>query len=155
MKSLRTLILFILLCNLAGIIGSFFTFEAIPSWYVTLQKPSFSPPAWVFAPVWIILYTLMGVSAYLIWLKKGKRIKQALGVFAFQLILNTLWSIIFFGMRNPFIAFLEIILLWLSIIYCIHLFLKIEKRSAYLLIPYLLWVSFALILNLAIRLLNS
>ena len=111
------LILSILLCQFAGIIGSVFTFSSIPTWYVNLQKPEFAPPNWVFAPIWIILYALMGISLYLI-LNKGLREKRTvLGIkfFAIQLFLNALWSVIFFGLQNQFIAFIEIIILWVFI----------------------------------------
>jgi len=150
------LIALIILCQLAGVIGSFFTFDAIPSWYADLARPDFAPPNWVFGPVWITLYTLMGISAYLI-LRKGvdkEEVRIALGVFGIQLFLNALWSILFFGLRSPFYAFVEIILLWISIAASIVLFWRISRKAAWLLIPYLLWVSFAAILNFYIWILN-
>lgn len=146
------IILFLVATFSVAAIGSFFTFDSISSWYSTLNKPFFSPPNWVFGPVWTTLYILIGISAYLAY--KSKASKLAMAVFAIQLILNTLWSIIFFGLKNPALAFVEIILLWLSILYMIKLFYSANKLSAYLLIPYILWVSFASILNLAIWLLN-
>lgn len=147
---------FIAICQLAGLIGALFTFSAIPSWYAYLDKPPFSPPNYLFGPVWTILYTLMGISAYLIYKKglKKKEVKSALKVFAAQLILNSLWSIFFFGLRNPELAFAEIILMLATIVVTILRFNKISKTAAYLLIPYLLLVSFASILNLSIALLN-
>ncbi len=150
------LIGFILLPFAAGAIGSFFTFSAIPTWYSTLVKPQFAPPNWLFGPVWSMLYLFMGISAYLIWQKGwGKKpVRAALTLFGVQLILNTLWSILFFGLRSPLYGLLCIIPLWLSIAYCIKLFHPIDKRAAYLFIPYLLWVSFATILNAAIWMLN-
>jgi len=150
------LIAAILICNLAGIIGSVFTFSAIPNWYATLVKPELSPPNWVFGPVWTTLYTLMGIAAYLVWEKgiKKKEVRKALGVFGVQLVLNSVWSIIFFGMNEIFYAFIEIIFLWLAIAASIFLFYKIDKRAAYLLIPYILWVSFAAFLNYNLWLLN-
>lgn len=133
---------------MAGIVGSFFTVKSVSGWYSTLNKPSFNPPNWLFGPVWVTLYTLMGVSLFLIWQQKEKTdIKPALGIFAVQLILNTLWSVIFFGLHQPFFAFIEIIALWASILMTILVFHKVSGIAAYLLIPYFLWVSFAGILN--------
>lgn len=148
-KKILLLILSTGLCLGAGIVGSFFTVSSIPTWYVTLNKPVFSPPNWIFAPVWTILYILMGISLYLVW-QKGK----VPFIFWIQLILNTVWSIVFFGMKNPALALVDIIALWIIIILTIKSFYKISKTAGYLLIPYLLWVSFAAILNLAIVILN-
>jgi translocator protein len=155
LKNFLKLIALIFLCQLAGIIGSFFTISAIPEWYAFLIKPFFSPPNYLFAPVWILLYALMGISIYLI-LKNGfnSQNKKAVIFFSIQLILNTLWSIIFFGLKNPLLAFIEIIFLWIFIALTINEFFKISKKAGYLLIPYILWVSFASILNLFIFLLN-
>jgi translocator protein len=157
MKNAFSLILSILLCQLAGLIGSVFTTSAIPNWYATLQKPSFNPPSWIFGPVWITLYLLMGISLYLVWLKRGSNslTQTAIILFVVHLILNALWSIIFFGLKNPMIAFFEIIVLWIMIVVLIYIFFKIDKRSAYLLLPYFLWVSFASILNFSIWQLNK
>lgn len=148
-KNLSKLILSIGICLGAGILGSLFTISAIPEWYSTLNKPSFSPPNWVFAPVWIILYILMGISLYLIWTRR-----KVPTVFWIQLILNAFWSIIFFGMRNPTLALVDIAALWIAIVLTIKAFYKINKIAANLLYPYLVWVSFATILNLSIMLLN-
>lgn len=150
------LIAAIIICQLAGIIGSFFTVSSVSTWYQTLNKPSFNPPSWLFGPVWITLYFLMGISLYLVWRKelKTKTYKTALTIFAVQLVLNALWSILFFGLKMPGIAFIEIVLLWISIILSMIYFYKISKASTYLLIPYILWVSFASILNFAIYYLN-
>jgi len=125
-KILR-LIFAILICQLAGAIGSAFTFSSIPTWYASLQKPFFNPPSWLFGPAWLLLYTLMGISLYLIWDKglKNKNVKLAVKIFGIQLILNALWTILFFGLRSPFYAFIEIILLWVSIVLTIFYFLKI------------------------------
>ncbi|KYK24635.1 TspO protein [Euryarchaeota archaeon SM23-78] len=146
----------IVICQLAGIIGSFFTANSIPTWYLGLAKPSFNPPNWVFAPVWTTLFILMGVSLYLIWEEgfKSEGVKTGLLLFGVQLILNILWSIIFFGLRNPFIAFIEIVVLWIAILLTILKFYKVSRTAAYLLIPYILWVTFAAILNLIIFILN-
>lgn len=143
------LILSIGICLGAGILGSFFTVSSIPTWYATLNKPEFSPPNWIFAPVWTILYILMGYSLYLVWTKK-----KVPSIFWIQLILNATWSIVFFGMRNPSLALVDIVALWVTIVLTIKAFYKINKTAAYLLLPYLLWVSFASILNLMIVLLN-
>ena len=146
------LILSIMLCNLAGAIGSVFTSPSIPTWYSTLIKPSFNPPSWLFAPVWISLYTIMGISLYLVLQKKNNR--RALSFFSAQLILNALWSILFFGLQNPLLAFIEILILWLFIALTILEFRRLDRKAAHLLIPYLLWVTFAAILNLSIWRLN-
>lgn len=149
-------ILFILGAEAAGLIGSVFTFPAISTWYATLIKPDFTPPSWLFGPVWTTLYALMGISAYLIWSKGYKKanVKFALNIFVVQLILNVLWSIIFFGLKNPTLAFGEIVMLWSFILLNIYYFYKINKTAGLLLVPYLAWVSFASLLNLAIALLN-
>lgn len=155
-KNILALIAAILICEAAGIIGSLFTIPSIPTWYAALNKPAFSPPNWVFAPVWAILYALMGVSLYLIW-KKGQEkynVKFPLSLFGIQLFLNLLWSILFFGLHSPILGLVCIILLLFSIAATIFSFHKISKNAAYLLIPYLLWVSFASILNAAVWMLN-
>ena len=146
----------IIICELAGIIGSLFTIKAIPTWYTTLAKPALNPPSSVFAPVWTILYTLMGTAAFLIY-NKGiglSAVKIALGVFAIQLALNTSWSIVFFGLESPKWAFINIVAMWIAIVATIVLFYKLSKPAAYLLIPYLLWVTFAAYLNYSIWVLN-
>ncbi len=150
------LITSIVVCELAGTLGSIFTMSQITTWYATLNKPTLNPPAWIFAPVWTTLYFLMGVSAYLIW-NKGldrKDVKIALIVFGIQLALNVLWSIFFFGIHNPALAFLDIVLLWISILSTIFIFYKISPTAAYLLVPYIIWVSFASYLNYSIWVLN-
>jgi len=150
------LILAIALCQAAGVIGSFYTVQAIPEWYAILQKPFFNPPNWIFGPVWLALYFMMALALYLIWQKgwSQNKIRLATGVFLVHLVLNALWSIIFFGMRNPSLAFAEIILLWISILVSIVMFGHIDRRAAYLLMPYGLWVSFAAILNFSLWQLN-
>jgi benzodiazapine receptor len=152
------LILFssIIICQLAGIIGSIFTTPAIPTWYANINKPTFRPPNWVFAPVWTTLYLLMGIALFLV-LRKGlneKGIKIAVAVFALQLVLNALWSYLFFGLESPFAAFIEIIFLWAAILISIILFFRISWVAGALLIPYIIWVSFASVLNFAIWRLN-
>lgn len=150
------LIAAILISEFAGIIGSIFTFSSITTWYATLVKPSFRPPNWIFGPVWTALYFLMGVALYLVWTKglKKKNVKIAVKIFGIQLILNSLWPILFFGLESPFYALIEIIVLWVAVAATIFKFYKISKNAAYLLIPYLLWVSFAMFLNYSIFILN-
>ncbi|MFH2021964.1 MAG: TspO/MBR family protein [Patescibacteria group bacterium] len=155
--NLVKLIISIIICQLAGGIGALFTTSAIPTWYKTLNKPVFSPPNWLFGPVWTLLYALMGISAYLIY-QEGigkKEVRAALVIFGGQLVLNALWSILFFGLKNPLLAFGEIILLWLFIILTIIKFYALNRTAAYLLLPYLFWVSFASILNFSIWYLNK
>ncbi len=153
----KLLIFTILLCQLAGIIGSLFTFSAIPTWYQTLIKPSFNPPSWIFGPVWTTLYTMMGISLYIILSKgpKTKEVKVAVNLFVWQLIANSLWSIIFFGMKNILLALIEIVILLILVFTTIFKFYKINKIAAYLLIPYLLWGSFATFLTYTIWILNK
>lgn len=148
------LIFSILICQLAGAVGSIFTFSSIPTWYAILNKPAFSPPNWVFGPAWLTLYTLMGISLYLVLIKGFNKVKDAVKIFSIQLILNALWSIIFFGFRNPFIALIEILALWYSIVFTMFSFYKISRTAAYLLVPYILWVSFAAILNYYVWIFN-
>jgi translocator protein len=143
------------MCQLAGILGALFTASSIPTWYVTLNKPVFNPPNWIFAPVWIFLYVLMGISFYLIWIKSDvPNFGFLLSVFIFQLVLNAFWTIIFFGLKSPLYAFVEIIILWISILFCIISFYRVSKTASVLLIPYILWASFAAVLNFAIWKLN-
>ena len=157
MKNKKVLIytVSISVCQAAGLIGAVFTTSAIPEWYSNLIKPGFNPPNWIFSPVWTALYTLMGISVSRVWLSpKNNLRKRGLEVFILQLVLNTSWSIIFFGLKNILVALLEILILWISILITIIKFWRIDKKAAYLLLPYILWVSFATILNLSIFLLN-
>lgn len=144
-------------CLAIGYGSGLATQSSITTWFPTLNKPFFNPPNWIFAPVWTILYVMMGVSAGLIWSKKETvpiLVKKALWVFTIQLILNALWSFLFFGMCNPFLALIEILLLWLMIVETIKVFKSIDSLASKLLIPYFLWVSFAMILNGGIWWLN-
>lgn len=150
------LIMAIAVSELAGIIGSVFTISSIAGWYAALVKPKLAPPNWIFGPVWTTLFALMGIAAFLVW-KKGldrKDVKVALGIFIAQLILNTLWSIIFFGLHSPGGALIEIVFLWLAILATMITFAKISRPAVWLLVPYILWVSFAGYLNFAIWSLN-
>jgi tryptophan-rich sensory protein len=153
----KKLIFSIFICLFAGFIGSYFTNPAIPTWFATLQKPSFAPPNWVFAPVWTSLYILMGISLFLVWQKgrEDKTVKAAIYLFAGQLVLNALWSFVFFGLRSPLLGLIEIIILWIAILATIMSFMKISRTAAYLLIPYILWVSFAAFVNFSIWRVNS
>lgn len=146
----------VIICEAAGLLGSVFTFSAIPTWYASLVKPPLNPPSWIFGPVWTTLYALMGIAAFLVWQKraKDKKADEALRVFALQLALNALWSILFFGIHQAGLAFLEIVLMWLAIVWTMIAFYRISKPAAYLLAPYILWVSFAAYLNFALWFLN-
>jgi len=146
----------VVICLLAGAIGSMFTSSSLESWYLLLEKPAFNPPSWVFFPVWTTLYVLMGISLYLVWEKGLQQKEVRVGVFLFglQLGLNILWSFLFFGLQSPDLAFLEILLLWLAILLTAIQFWKVSKAASYLLLPYLLWVSFATLLNYQIWVLN-
>ncbi|MEX0690096.1 MAG: TspO/MBR family protein, partial [Candidatus Paceibacterota bacterium] len=140
----------------AGFIGSIFTFTSIDSWYADLAKPVINPPNWIFGPVWTALYILMGVALFLVWKKGWNRedVKHGICIFVIQLVLNATWSIVFFGLQNTGLAFINIILLWLAIIWTMVWFYKVSKPAMYLLVPYILWVSFAGYLNLSIYILN-
>ncbi len=143
-------------CQLAGAFGAIFTRSAIPSWYAALKKPWFTPPGWLFGPAWITLYLLMAVAAYLVW-QKGLAFpgaRAALAVFLLQLLLNALWSPVFFGLRSPLAGAAVIVLLWLAIGLTTILFWNITQAAALLLIPYLLWVTYASALNISIYFLN-
>lgn len=144
------LIFCILIAEGAGILGSVATFSSVKTWYLTdLIKPSWNPPSWLFGPVWTFLFFLMGIALYLVWIKKNN-----LFWFWTQLILNILWSFLFFGLHAPMLAFYEIILLWIAILMTIVKFWSYNKKAAILLIPYLAWVSFASFLNFTVARLN-
>lgn len=145
----------ILFCELAGGIGAIFTTPAINTWYATFEKPVFNPPNWLFAPVWTILFALMGIALYLIWINSAQNKRSAYIIFFVQLILNILWSSIFFGAKLPGLALVEIIIMWLAVLLTIIYFYKISKPAGLILLPYLLWVSFATVLNYEIFILNK
>jgi len=156
-RDIIKLIASIAACQGAGLIGSLFTTAAIPTWYAGLQKPFFTPPNWAFAPAWITLYILMAVAAFLIW-RKGldqKGVRFALIIFLIQLVLNTLWSIVFFGLESPLYGIIVIIALWIAILLTMIKFFKLSTIAGALLTPYIGWVSFAAVLNVAIWMLNS
>ncbi len=149
------LTLSIVICQLPALIGAYFTVTAIDTWYDRLNKPEFTPPGWLFGPVWTVLYMMIGVSLYLVWRKaEGDILRKALWLFFIHLVLNAGWSYVFFGLQSPPWALAEITILWISILLVIRLFYPIDKLAAFLLIPYLLWVTFAAALNYAIMILN-
>jgi len=155
MKNFLKLIGSIFVCFLPGIVGGYFTANNLYPWYDTLVKPAFNPPSWVFSPVWTTLYTLMGISLFLVLKAESSPDKrQGLVFFAVQLVLNGLWAIVFFGMHQILGAFILIILLLAFIILSIIKFYRVSKPAAYLLIPYLLWVGFASVLNYSLYQLN-
>ncbi len=154
MKKIYKLFISLIIPFLASAIGGFFTSTSVSTWYVDLVKPTFNPPSWVFGPVWTALYLLMGISLYLVWIEKSKNKDMAFTFFGIQIFLNAMWSVLFFGLQKPLFAFIEIIFLWNAILFTIVCFYRINKTSAYLLIPYILWVSFAAVLNFFLFYLN-
>jgi translocator protein len=139
-----------------GGIAGMFTSAAIPGWYASLNQPSFNPPNWVFGPVWTALYTIMGISFFMIWsLEAGKERNQAMLIFMVQLLLNFCWSFFFFYFNMIGVALVDILLLWVMIVFMLVRFYKLKPLAAYLNIPYLLWVSFATALNIAYFFLNQ
>jgi len=144
------------LCMLAGLVGSIFTTPQIAGWYSTLEKPAFQPPNWIFGPVWTVLYILMGIALFLVW-RRGiaeTKAKVALLVFLLQLILNAFWSFAFFGRESPGAGLVVIVALWLGIVATIAAFARVSRAAALILVPYILWVSFAAVLNASIYSLN-
>lgn len=143
------LFIFILIPLLVGGIATFFTTSGVNGWYAIANKPTFNPPNWFFAPVWMALYIMMGIALFLVWKSEAdKALKQAsLILFAVQLVVNFLWSFIFFYAKQPGWAFADIIVMWLAILFTIALFEKISSTAAWLLVPYIFWISFASLLN--------
>jgi len=139
-----------------GGLSGYATARGVSTWYPTLIKPSFNPPAWVFGPVWTLLYIMMGIAAFLVWRRglDADGVKIALTVFAIQLALNGLWSILFFGLQAPGWALAEIILLWMAIGTATLLFWRVDPTAGLLLLPYWAWVSFATVLNASLWWLN-
>ena len=156
-KDVLNLVVSLVICQLAGFVGSLFTTPSIGTWYATLKKPSFNPPNWLFAPVWTTLFFLMGIALYILWRKRiqSAGAKSALVFFFMQLGLNVFWSIVFFGLHAPSAAFVEIIILWAAILLAILASLKVSRLAGILLVPYILWVSFAAVLNFFLWKLNS
>lgn len=147
------LVVCILICFAAAAIGGIWTSRSVGTWYKEIEKPSWNPPSWVFGPVWTALYLMMGISLWLVWRERAPALP--LGLFAVQLVLNAAWSGLFFGLRLPGAAFAEIVLLWLAIVGTVLTFRPIAPVAAYLLLPYLGWVSFAAVLNFTIWRLNA
>jgi translocator protein len=139
----------VLLCEGIGILGSITTVSSVGSWYQTLNKPFFNPPSWVFGPAWTLLYFLMGTALYLVWIRK-----QISAWFWIQLFLNFTWSFVFFGFKMTGLAYVNILLLWISIAMTIKDFHKVYKPAGIILLPYILWVSFASLLNFSVWILN-
>jgi len=155
MKNTAKFIFCVILCELVGSIGAVFTAMSVKTWYLQINKPSFNPPNWLFAPVWGILFFLMGVSLFLVWQKKGQKpIKKAITVFSVQFLFNIAWSMAFFGFHSPLAGLIVIIVLWLAIIWTMIEFYKISKPAGLLFTPYLLWSTFAAFLNATILYLN-
>lgn len=150
------LVVFIVLAQAVGIVGTYFTLDAIPTWYATLAKPSYAPPNWIFGPVWTTLYALMGTAAFFVWEERFHMTHAARGIrwYWIQLLLNGIWTPIFFGLQNMGLALIVIVLLWLAIIKTMYEFWKVKRFSAFLLLPYLAWVSFATVLNYSLWELN-
>lgn len=156
MKAYIRLFLAIAVCLLSGVIGSVFTVPAIETWYVRLRKPDLAPPNWVFGPIWTMLYFLMGVSLFVVWNVGFDKstVRRSIIVFSIQLALNILWSFFFFGLKSPLLGLVEIVALWFAIVLTIFSFFRVSRIAALILIPYLIWVSFASYLNYSIFILN-
>ena len=154
MRKWLLLIACIALCQVAGILGSIFTYSAIPGWYADLNLPPFTPPNWLFAPVWITLFTLMGISLYAVVSKGVGKNRLAIYIFGAQLLLNFMWNILFFGMRSPLYGLIGISALWVLIVLTIAKFYRISKSAGLILVPYIAWVSIATLLNYYIFVLN-
>ncbi|EFW91764.1 integral membrane protein [Haladaptatus paucihalophilus DX253] len=152
LRDVPALLVCIVVCELAGIIPSFLTANDVATWYTTLQKPAFTPPSWVFGPVWTTLYLLMGIALYLVWRRGDNRF--ALAVFAVQLVLNAGWTLVFFGMRWPAGGLAVILALLAAIVATMVAFARIDRRATLLLVPYLCWVAFATLLNYELWRLN-
>ena len=158
MNKISRIAIVVLICLSVGYLSGMVTRTAITTWYPTLVKPIFNPPNWIFAPVWTSLYVMMGIAAGLVWNQIASNkvaVTKALQFFGIQLVLNALWSYLFFGMHNLMLATIEVVLLWLLIFETYSQFAKINKTASYLLLPYLAWVSFASVLTASIWWLNS
>ena len=154
-RSLGGLALWLALCFGAALVGSLVTYPSIPTWYAGLIKPSWTPPAWLFGPVWSILYLMMALAAWLVWRRGGlAAARLPLILFLIQLGLNVAWSFLFFGLRMPGLAFAEIVILWCAILATLIVFWRWRALAGWLFLPYLLWVTFAAGLNLALWRMN-
>lgn len=155
MRNLLELTASMALCLLVGVISGLSTAASIKTWYQELAKPAWTPPNWVFGPVWTLLYIGMGIAVWLVWRERGTRdVTAALTCFLIQLALNFLWSPVFFGMHKPGWALADVLALWIAIAVTIALFYRVSVPASVLLIPYFLWVSYASALNYAIWRLN-
>ncbi|RZJ61036.1 MAG: tryptophan-rich sensory protein [Flavobacterium sp.] len=157
MSRYTKILIMVVTCVGVGYLSGVVTRDSVDTWFTTLEKPVFNPPNWLFAPVWTTLYVMMGVAAGLVWDRidvQREAVRKALLFFAIQLALNALWSILFFGLQNPLLALIEIVVLWLMIYETFVQFNKINKFAGYLFIPYILWVTFATVLNASIWWLN-
>lgn len=158
MQKVLRIAVVLMTCLVVGYLSGMVTRESISTWYPTLNKPFFNPPNWVFAPVWTVLYIMMGIAGGLVWNKQEtdeKNVTTAFKYFIIQLALNAIWSLIFFNLHNPLLALIEIVLLWLMIYETYNQFKKIDSKAGMLLLPYLAWVSFATVLNGAVWWLNK
>jgi len=155
-REIPKLILSILVVFVAGSIGTLSTISELTTWYAALTKPDWTPPNWAFGPIWSTLYVLMGIALFLVWRKglERKDVKFAIIIFVVQLVLNVLWSVVFFGMHSIFSGFILILILWIAIFANIIAFYVISKPAGLILIPYLIWVSIASYLNYSVYLLN-
>lgn len=147
------LLLFVAICVGAGSLAGYATMQSVGEWYPTLKKPSWTPPSWLFGPVWTVLYMMMAIAAWLVW-QKGPITKGAMLLFWGQLLLNVAWSFLFFGARSPGLGLIVIIAMWLAIALTIYAFAFHSRTASFLMVPYLMWVSFATALNAAIWQLN-
>ena len=157
MNKISRIAIVVIICLAVGYLSGMVTRASITTWYPTLVKPSFNPPNWIFAPVWTSLYVMMGVAAGLIWNQittQKSAVTKALQFFIIELVLNALWSYLFFGLHNLMLATIEVVLLWLMIFETYSQFAKINKTASYLMLPYLAWVSFASVLTASIWWLN-
>lgn len=154
--SIPKLVASVLFCVIVGSLGSLITITGPGSWYASLQKPFFTPPSWLFAPVWITLFTLMGIALYLVWQSGTQRreVRFALVAFGVQFVFNVAWSFLFFGLESPLLGLVDIVLLWIMIAVTIVLFYRVKKTTFFLLVPYIIWVSIATALNYNIYILN-
>jgi tryptophan-rich sensory protein len=157
MNKVSRITVVVFICLIVGYVSGMVTRSSITTWYPTLIKPSFNPPNWIFAPVWTSLYIMMGIAAGLVWnqiTSNKEAVTKALQFFTVQLVLNAMWSYLFFGLHNLMLASIEVVLLWLLIFETYTQFTKINKIAGYLLLPYLAWVSFASVLTFSIWWLN-
>ena len=156
MRTALQVALSILIAQLPGIIGAFATASSVETWYPALEKPAFTPPSWLFGPVWIALYTLMGIAAYLVWREGSSQgpVRVALGAYGLQLLLNAAWSPAFFGARSPLFGLAVIVPLWFAIAATIYVFDRVSRPAAALMLPYLAWVTYAVALNFEVWRLN-